>query len=216
MAASGTRVRHLRPVESTATKPDADAKRRDDLVALAQAGDTDAWSRLYQELFDGLYRHIGYLTHDPVAAEDLVQEAFARAFSNLDRFDGRSSFETWLHGIGINVVRKHWRTNTRRERAYKRLEEHQELRSGMRRSDPELSHARKQRATALLDALESLPPKLREAYVLMDLRQIPREQAAAQLGITVGNLSVRTARARARIRDELTRLGWMGDEGGPS
>lgn len=216
MASTGTRVRHLRPVQSDPSGPATDAEVRHELVARAKAGDTGAWSRLYQDLFDGLYRHIGYLTHDPAIAEDLVQEAFARAFANLDRFDGRSSFETWLHGIGINVVRKHWRSNTRRERAYRRFEEHHAVRSGVRRSDPELSHARKQRANALLEALEALPPKLREAYVLMDLRQIPRDEAAAQLGISVGNLSVRTARARVRIRDELTRLGWMGDEGGSS
>lgn len=197
---------HLVPVPSA----DADASapdRVDLLVARARDGDTDAWARLYQEEFDGLYRHIGYLTHDPVVAEDLVQEAFARALANLRRFDGRSTFSTWLHGIAINVVRKHWRGSSRRDRAYKRLEQHVAIRS--RTGDPETSHLGKQRARVLLEVIETLPPKLREAYVLCDLRQLPRDQAAAQLSITPGNLSVRATRARARIRDELVRLGWL-------
>lgn len=210
---------HLVPVPSRDAGPSPDEgneptgpDRTDVLVARAKGGDTDAWARLYQEEFDGLYRHVGYLTHDPVIAEDLVQEAFARALANLHRFDGRSSFSTWLHGIAINVVRKHWRGSSRQERAYKRLEQHVAIRSTS--NDPEGSHMKKQRARVLLEVLETLPTKLREAYVLCDLRQLPREEAAAQLDITVGNLSVRATRARARIRDELVRLGWLTGEGG--
>jgi RNA polymerase sigma-70 factor (ECF subfamily) len=208
--------RHLAPVpneDDEASRSEADAPHRIDiLVARAKDGDNDAWARLYQEEFDGLYRHIGYLTHDPVVAEDLVQEAFARALANLHRFDGRSAFSTWLRGIAINVVRKHWRGSSRRERAYKRLEHHVAARP--RAGNPESSHLGKQRARVLLEIVETLPPKLREAYVLCDLRQLPRDEAAAQLDITAGNLSVRATRARARIRDELVRLGWLPGERG--
>jgi RNA polymerase sigma-70 factor (ECF subfamily) len=209
--------RHLKAVgegEAVAAEPRSQTAQQlvATLVNRAKAGDTQAWARLYQELFDGLYRHLGYLTHDAIVAEDLVQETFARAFASLDRFDQRSSFTTWLHGIGINVVRRWWRSNTRRDRAYRGLERHNRVNAEIRNPDPELSEVRKQRAAALLTTVEMLPPKLREAYVLLELRQLSREEAAAQLGITVGNLSVRATRARCKLRDELVRLGWIAKE----
>lgn len=185
------------------------------LVIQAAGGDGQAWATLYRRTFDGVYRHIGYLVQDPVAAEDLAQETFARALNRLASFDGRSMFETWLHGIAVNVVRAHWRGSGRRERAYDRLARHLANGDAPNPGNPELSHARKQRAAALLEVVRELPPNLREAYVLLDLRELPREEAAAQLGITTANLSVRASRARARVREELAKLGWVNKESAP-
>jgi RNA polymerase sigma-70 factor (ECF subfamily) len=205
-------ARHLRALETIETAtPDALAA----LVTQAAAGDGQAWTTLYRRTFDGVYRHIGYLVQDPVIAEDLAQETFARALSRLASFDGRSMFETWLHGIAVNVVRAHWRGSGRRERAYDRLARHLANGHATNPGNPELSHARKQRAAALLEVVRELPPNLREAYVLLDLRELPREEVAAQLGITTANLSVRASRARARVRDELAKLGWVGKEPAP-
>ena len=75
--------------------------------------------------------------------------------------------------------------------------------------DPEGSLFRQRRAKALFAVLETLPAPLREAYVLCDLREIPPEEAMAELVVSLNNLRVRAARARARIREELTRLGWI-------
>lgn len=177
------------------------------LGARAARGDGDAWVLLYAETFDDLYRHIGYLTHDAQTAEDLTQETYARAFVCLPGFRGRSSFSTWLYGIAMNVVRRYWRDQRRRARAYDRLQQELALRPPTR--DVSSEFLRAQRARALLAVLEELPDKLREAYVLCDLRQLPRVEAARQLGITPGNLAVRASRARARIRAELSRLGWL-------
>ena len=184
------------------------------LAAAVQGGDGQAWSTLYRRTFDGLYRHVGYLVQDPVVAEDLTQEAFAIALRRIGSFDGQSKFETWLHGIGVNVVRTHWRSDQRRARAHDRLARHMAaVTRSDRGGDPELSHARRQRAAALLEVVQGLPTKLREAYVLVDLRELPRQEAAAQLGITPANLSVRASRARVRVREELAQLGWIEDGG---
>lgn len=181
------------------------------LVLQAKRGDQEAWASLYRHTHNGLYRHLGYLLQDPAMAEELTQECFVRACSQLDKFDGRSRFETWLHGIGVNVVRNHWRGSERRDRAHKRLSRVLETTEPV--GNPELSHARKQRAAALLEVVAELPPKLREVYVLVDLRELPREEVAAQLDITLGNLSVRISRARAKVRESLQQLGWIGEEG---
>jgi RNA polymerase sigma-70 factor (ECF subfamily) len=201
--------------------PDTVADREAALVARARAGDTAAWATLYQEHFDRLFSHITYLTGDPTLAEDLVQESFARAVVALPDYQGRASFVGWLRGIAVNVVRLHWRSRHRGDQAMGRLGVVAELRPPDTASDPEGAHLRQRRAEVLLAVLDTLPEPLREAFVLCDLEDLPAQVAAAELGVTPGNLRVRAARARARIRGELTRLGWLtiptreetGDEG---
>lgn len=204
-------LRVIRSADEAGGEPGGDSE-IPALVERARQGDSAAWGVLYQRFFAGLYRHIGYLTQDPVAAEDLTQDTFARALSALDGFDARSSFETWLHGVGVNVVRNHWRGSGRRARGHSRFARQLAV-APPRPGDPELSHARKQRAIALLEAVQDLPPKLREAYVLLELRGLARAEAAAQLRITPSNLSARASRARARVRDELVARGWIEPSG---
>jgi RNA polymerase sigma-70 factor (ECF subfamily) len=177
------------------------------LVDRARGGDADAWSRLYHQHFDRMLKHVAYLAGDVHAAEDLVQETFARAFVGLAGFEGRASFIGWLRGIAVNVVRRHWRSRYRGEQALARLGTL--TRDAVSAADPEGVHLRQRRAEVLLAALETLPEPLREAFVLCDLQDVPSPQAAAELGVTPGNLRVRATRARARLREELTRLGWL-------
>ncbi len=217
---------HLRiaaPIEhdESAMQPVADAASgspREDVqdLALARArrGDAQAWARLYHDHYDGLHRHVTYMVGNPTVAEDLVQEVFARAVVSVASYDGRSSFATWLRGIASNVIRMHWRSQSRRQSAYDRLE--QTLDSVEARAKaPDDVHLQSTRANALLAALDSLPANLREAFVALELQQRPAEEVASELGISPGNLRVRASRARTRVRDELQRLGWLGREEQP-
>ncbi len=179
------------------------------LVERARGGDVEAWARLYQEHFDRVFRYIAYLTGDTQAAEDFVQETFARAYVSLASFEGRAPLTGWLRGIAINIVRRHWRSRSRGDRALDRLELMSRDPVVGPDADPEGAHLRQRRAEVLLAVLEALPAQLREAFVLCDLQDMPAAQAAAELGVSQGNLRVRATRARARIRGELTRLGWL-------
>lgn len=207
----GSLLQLLRP--APAAQPAADAEVREtELLNRARAGDIEAWSRLYQEHFDRVFRHVAYLTGDTNAAEDLVQETFARAFVGLAQFEGRASFAGWLRGIAVNIVRKHWRSRYRGDQAMDRLELASRDRSVGTDADPEGAHLRQQRAEVLLAILDTLPAPLREAFVVCDLQDMPIQAAAAELGVSPGNLRVRATRARARIRSELVRLGWLADD----
>ncbi len=200
-----------RPAAPAVAAPDAPDTRETALVDRARGGDLDAWSRLYQEHFDRVFKHVTYLAGDVHVAEDLVQETFARAFVGLAQFAGRASFVGWLRGIAVNVVRKHWRSRTRGDQAMHRFETmHRDAVAGSG-GDPEGAHLRQRRAEVLLAALATLPEPLREAYVLCDLQELGVAEAAAELGVTPGNLRVRASRARAKIHDELVRLGWLTD-----
>jgi len=206
----GSLLQLLRPGPAPgAADPEA---REAELLGRARGGDIEAWSRLYQEHFDRVFRHVAYLTGDTSAAEDLVQEVFARAFVGLAQFEGRASFAGWLRGIAVNIVRKHWRSRYRGDQAMDRLEVASAERSAGTDADPEGAHIRQRRAEVLLAVLDTLPAPLREAFVLCDLQEMPVQAAAAELGVSPGNLRVRATRARARIRSELVRLGWLGED----
>lgn len=206
----GSFLRLLRPEPAAEPRPaEGPDVREAALLERARRGDVEAWSRLYQEHFDRVFRHIAYLTGDTGAAEDLVQETFARAFVGLGAFEGRGSFSGWLRGIAVNIVRTHWRSRYRGDRARDRLEQMSQDAPIGADADPESGHLRQRRAEVLLAVLEGLPAQLREAFVLCDLQEVPVQQAAAELGVSPGNLRVRATRARAKIREELARLGWL-------
>jgi RNA polymerase sigma-70 factor (ECF subfamily) len=172
------------------------------LVQRAQAGEMSAWSRLYQDNFERIYRHIRALTGDPSVSEELVQETFVQALLRISSFDGRSAFSTWLHGVAINVVRNNWRAQKSTARAHARLEVVRG-RAGPRQRPARGPIHRQQRVKALYAALETLPDHLRVAFVLRDLEGLAPEEAADRLGISPGNLAVRATRARQRIRKQL-------------
>jgi RNA polymerase sigma-70 factor (ECF subfamily) len=187
--------------------PDLEAR----LVERARAGDAAAWSRLYQRHFDSVFRHVRYLTGSTDLAEDLTQEAFAHALVSLSRFRGEASFSTWLHKIALNVVRKHWRWRRNTDAAHERLARANELRARPV-GDPDGHTVRKARAAALYAILDAMPDHLREVFVLRDLEGVPQAEIAARLEISDGNAAVRATRARAHVRRELERLGWLGPE----
>ncbi len=179
------------------------------LVELARGGQLNAWTRLYHEHFERVYQFVGSMTGDACISEDLTQEVFARAYVALPRFDGRSKLFTWLCGIATNVVRKHWRYKARRGGQHVPVGPRTLPPSSPERADPERHEHRRQRAAALQAALETLPTHYREAFVLVALRELSPTEAATLLGISPGNVSVRVHRARARVRKQLARMGWL-------
>lgn len=169
----------------------------------------EAWAELYQAHYAAIFRHVRYLGGSGAPVEDLVQEVFARALVALPGFDGRASFSTWLHGVAVNVVRNHWRARQSTETAHQRFQDINTVHRVSVSNEVDRAHMHKRRAEAVYAVLEQLPAHLREAFVLRDLEGFAPAEAAAQLGISPGNLSVRASRARERIRKELEKLGWL-------
>lgn len=178
------------------------------LAERARTGDTDAWRLLYDACFDALMRHVSYMVFDVSLAEDLVQEAFVTAFGSIDRYEPQASFLAWVRGIAQNLVRRHWWSSSRRQRAHARLEVVREVEPGT--PDPELQVRREQQADALSEAVAELPEKLREAFVLADLQELSAAEGAEVLGITAANFRVRVFRARERLRERLKDGGHRG------
>jgi RNA polymerase sigma factor (sigma-70 family) len=192
----------------TVVEDDGHALEVDTLVRQAQAGELQAWGELYRRYFSAIYRRVRFLIGSETQAEDLVQEVFARALVKLSSFDFRAAFSTWLHGIAINTVRNHWRSDRSKADAHRRLREIHEVRGTADDRMDRLQLCR-ERARVVYAILADLPEHLREAFVLRDLEGLSPSEAAAQLGISPGNFSVRATRARERIRKELESLGMV-------
>ena len=180
-----------------------------ELVARARAGDMEAWAGLYQSFYARIFRHVRFLAGEGASSEDLVQEVFARALVGLTEYGGRSSFSTWLHGIAVNVVRNHWRSQKSTATAHQRFREIIDVRDAQQSDGVDRAHLCRRKAEVVYAILDELPEHLREAFVLRDLEGFSPAEAAEQLGISPGNLSVRASRARDRIRRELERMGWV-------
>ena len=181
------------------------------IIERARRGDVAAWSALYEARYAQIFRRLRYLCGDAAVAEELAQETFAQAMLHRTRYDGRRPFGAWLHGIALNVARKHHRKQRNRVRA---LDKFKHTRAaGDHREDPAGSHLRRERSRMLYTVLDDLPERWREAFILREIEGLSTTEAAAVLDITPQNLAVRLNRARARIREELLRRGWASGGG---
>ncbi len=180
---------------------------RDDdasLVELARAGDTAAFGSLVRRYQDRLFPTAYRLTGRVEDAQDLVQEAFLKAYVNLGQFHGESSFFTWLYRIAVNLA-----LSNRRK---KRVESHAPLAQGMPRDDliedpsragPSDAIERAERDQQIHRALGTLSPDHRVVVVMKDLDGLSYEEIARNLRIPLGTVRSRLHRARLELREKL-------------
>jgi RNA polymerase sigma-70 factor (ECF subfamily) len=167
------------------------------LVTGARKGDAGAFSALVERYRAPALRFAYGIAGDE--AEDAVQDAFVKAFSNLGSFRLDAAFRPWLFTIVANEARNRRRSMTRRTKL--------ELRVRARADPPgagadDLAVAREQRQR-LLDALASLPERHREVLALRYFAGLSEHETALVLGCPVGTAKSRMSRALERLRVEL-------------
>lgn len=176
-----------------------------DLVARAAAGDAGAFAELMRRYNRKLYRTARAITLDNGEAEDVVQEAWTRAYAHIEDFRNESAISSWLVRIVLNEAlgRK------RRARPTVELDETNEHQMssiimfpncGL---DPEGSLSRMQVQHLLEQAIDALAPEFRAVFVLRDVEEMSGAEVAQQLGIPEATVKTRLHRARALMRREL-------------
>ncbi len=167
------------------------------LVQDAQAGDSEAFARLYERLLDPVYRYIYFRVTDDAIAEDLTSKVFLSAWQNIGRYKaGGSPFMAWLYTIAHNAVIDHYRTHKQTAP----LDEIVSLASDEPAPDEQLQD--RLRAEALRRALQLLTSGQREVITLKLVDGLSTEEIAVRLGKRPGAvraLQMRALQALSRI-----------------
>lgn len=180
------------------------------LVAKARSGDLESFEALVQ-LYEKRIFHIAYKIVESLhEAEDVLQEAFLKAFENLSKFRGESSFYTWIVQIAVNAAL---------QRVQKRLRPQTVPLDEMIGDDdnfrpeqivawdenPEKLYSRKETQQILEEAIASLPIIYRTVFLLKDVENMPMEEIARTLEISLPAAKSRLIRARLELRETLSR-----------
>ena len=180
------------------------------LVARAKAGDAEAFSELVSKYERKIYRLAKNITRNDEDAEDVLQDAFLKAYEHLDRFEGHSKFYTWLVRIAVNEALM----KLRKRKSGKTVSLDEPLDAGdefMQREiavwdgNPEQQYSGEEMKKILEDALDSLKPDFRTVFTLRDIEALSTEETADALGISVAAVKSQLLRARLALREQLTR-----------
>lgn len=196
---------------SPVTGPGAAKGLEEDLVEKARGGDRAAFDRLVASHLSGVWRVAWRIVRDPTDAEDVVQETFLTAWRSIPEFRGDAAFSTWLHRIATTRALNHLDRAAERLRRRSRplegpLEDGEtdpvvERAVGNGLPDPFTVLEGKERVRRLADCFEKLPAAFRAVVALRDGESRAYDEIASILGIELGTVRSRLARARLSLRD---------------
>ena len=164
-----------------------------ELIPLVRTGSREAAEVLFDRYWTSAWKAAYAVTAEQALADDAAQEAMERAFATLDRFDETRPFGPWLKRIAVNRAIDHLR---QRRRIALVPEEHAALHSWAvgDAADDDL------RLWAVTDAVAALGEGRRIVVVLHYWLDLPLEEIAGLLGLPVGTVASRLARAKAELR----------------
>lgn len=182
-----------------------------DLITRAKAGDDTAFTELLTRYERKIYRLAKNITQNDEDAEDVMQEAFLKAYSHLDSFQGNSKFYTWIVRIAVNESLM----KLRKRKSDKLVSLDEQVDTGedmvpreiaVWEDNPEAQYSQEELRGILDKSVESLAPIFRSVFVLRDIEDLSTEETAEALGISIPAVKSRLLRARLQLREKLTRL----------
>jgi len=182
-----------------------------ELVTKARAGDTTAFSALLRRYEGKIFRLAMNITQNREDAEDVLQEAFLKAYEHLDQFQGNSRFYTWIVRIAVNQALMKLRKR-KSDRAVSLDEQIDTGEDTVVREiatwdpDPEQKYSQDELHTILTSAIDALEPIYKTVFTLRDVDGLSTEETAEVLDLTVPAVKSRLLRARLQLRDKLTRF----------
>ena len=183
------------------------------LVSRVQAGDQGAFNLLVLKYQRKVLRLVSRLIRDPAEVEDVVQEAFIKAYRALPQFRGDSAFYTWLYRIAVNTAKNHLVSLGKQPIPMTDLnsdeEDTESFDSGAVVADnqtPESLLLSRQIAETVNRSIEALPPDLRAAITLREIEGLSYEEIAEAMNCPIGTVRSRIFRAREFIAAELRPL----------
>jgi len=178
------------------------------LVQAAKRGDDSAFEELVRRYDRNVFRIAQHITQNREDAEDVVQEAFLKAYGNLAQFQEQSKFYTWLVRIAVNEALMKLRRR-RPERTVSLDEDIKTEDDSLPREiadwspNPEQLYNQAELGEILSKTIQGLPPGFRTVFVLRDVEGLSTEETAAALDLSVPAVKSRLLRARLQLRERL-------------
>ena len=205
------RYAHQSEVERMSTKAQEVAIDRL-LVDRFKQGDPSAFDEMVSRYWDRIYAMVNQLLRNSQDAEEVTQDAFIRAHRGLVNFRGESAFSTWLYQIATNLARNRYWYWWRRKRDHT-VSFDQPVSADNETTLAELIPAEletpgdatvtQEFVNRIAESMEKLSPKHREILILRNVKNLSYEEIAVILGISVGTVKSRIARARESLRARL-------------
>lgn len=196
---SGAACYHRR-VSPDSDQPASGLAEEAEWVARARAGEVQAFERLYRGHVGRMYALCLRMCGNALEAEEMVQEAFVRAWEKLGTFRGDSAFASWLHRLTVNVVLGAWRSRGRRREQVVAMDDAASL------THP--SHEPQPRHRVDLErAIGELPTGARTIFVLHDVEGYTHRELAELTGLAEGTCKAQLHRARRLLRGRLSTTG---------
>ena len=183
-----------------------------ELVERAKKGDETAFEVLVTDNEKRIYNLCRRLTGNPEDAAELTQEAFLNAWRGLSRFQGESSFSTWLYRLASNACIDFLRKEKRRQNLSMTVslddeEEARQVELPDERYAPEGELERAEARRAVAEGLEKLTAEHRQVLVMREINGMSYAEIGAALELEEGTVKSRIARARLALRKILVKDG---------
>lgn len=183
-----------------------------ELVQRAKQGDEESFAALVEQNQGRIYNLALRMTGNPDDALELSQEAFLNAWKGLGKFQGDSSFATWLYRLTSNVCIDFLRREKRRNALSMTisLDDEEEARQAElpdERFSPHVETERRERRETLRAGLATLSAEHRRVLILRELEGLSYGEIAQVLGLEEGTVKSRIARARLALRNYLKKQG---------
>ncbi|MBZ5585163.1 MAG: RNA polymerase sigma factor, partial [Acidobacteriia bacterium] len=174
-------------------------------VERVRGGETGLYELLMRRYNQRLYRVIRSVVTNDTEAEDILQEAWVRAYEHLDQYEGRASFATWITRIAFNEAlarsRKGRRWTPLQNDAGEIMPEANRRRTTS--TTPESEAIWGQLGQMLQTAVDRLPETYRSVFVMREVEQLSTAEAAECLGLSEEAVKTRLHRSRALLRRHL-------------
>lgn len=214
---------HLRVVRGGADECAAPAARRqpsdEELIVQVQRGNREAFTQLVDRYGGRITNFVFQIVHDRDTAEDLAQETFVRVFLHCHRYRDVARFSTWIFTIASNLAKNELRNRNRRPTLPLADEagiSNEDGTVGVVLEDarplPDEQAAVGELRGDVARAIEQLPPKYREVFVLREVEGFAYHEIAKMAHLPKGTVKSRINRARLRFREEIEKL--RGSRGG--
>jgi RNA polymerase sigma-70 factor (ECF subfamily) len=184
--------------ETPAEHPLTELLSDEQAVARICSGEAGLFELIMRRHNQRLYRAARAILRDEGEAEDVMQEAYVRAYAHLDEFAGRSSFATWLTRIAVNEA-----LARRKRRSRDGALDPEEAMAKPTRDDPEALAAGRELQILIEAAIDALPEAYRTVFVLREVEELSTAECAEVLDASEDVVKQRLHRARERLRDEL-------------